>query len=262
MRKDRSMAAVVAVIGATAFIPLISAAAAQGLAVPRTTDGHPDLSGVWQVMNTANWNILPHAASADGPGGLGVVVGDELPYLPAALAKRDENYRNRLTLDADDTCFLPGVPRIMYEPYPFEIFQRSAAVTMAFEYGHVTRNIYMNTPHPEGPLEWRMGDSRGRWDGDTLAVDVVHFSDDTWFDRAGNHHSEALHVVERYTLMGADHLQYEATIEDPKVFSRPWKMSMMLYRHKEPNFRLLEYECYTFPDEAAGNLAPPTQRSR
>jgi hypothetical protein len=262
MRKGLSIAALAAVLVATAFIPRIIAAADQGPAMPRTPDGHADLSGVWQVMNTANWNILPHAASADGPGGLGVVAEGELPYLPAALTRRNENYRDRLTRDADDKCFLPGVPRIMYEPYPFEILSGPAVVTMVFEYGHVTRNIYMNTPHPEGPIQWRMGDSRGRWDGNTLAVDVIHFSDDTWFDRAGNHHSEALHVVERYTLMSADHLQYEATIDDPKVFSRPWKMGMIFYRHKEPNVRLLEYECYTFPDEAAGNLAPPTPGAR
>lgn len=262
MRKRPSIAALVVVIAAAASGLLIRPAAGQGQAVPRTADGKPDLSGVWQVMNTANWNILPHAASADGPAGLGVVAGDDLPYLPAARAKRDDNYRNRLSLDADYKCFLPGVPRIMYEPFPFEIFQRPAAVTMAFEYGHVTRNIYMNTPHPEGPIEWRTGDSRGRWDGDVLVVDVVHFSSETWFDRAGNHHSPALHVVERYTLMDPDHIRYEATIEDPAVFSRPWTMTMIFYRHKEPTFRLLEYECYTFPDEAAGNLAPPRPSSR
>jgi len=128
---------------------------------------------------------------------------------------------------------------------------------MFFEYEHAVRNVYLNTPHPPGPIEWWMGDSRGTWDGDTLVVDVVHFNNETWFDRVGNHHSEQLHVVERFTLLDADHINYEATIEDPKVFTRPWKMNMVVYRHKEPNFQLLEYECYTFDDEAAGNLAPP-----
>ncbi len=233
-----------------------------GRAAPRTADGKPDLSGIWQVMNTANWNILPHAASADGPGGLGVGDGDELPYLPSALPKKQENYRNRMTADTDLKCLLPGVPRVMYHPYPFQIFQTPTVVRMAFEYGHATRNIYMNTPHPEGSIEWRMGDSRGRWEGDTLVVDVIHFSGETWFDRAGNYHSPKMHVVERYTLLDPNHIQYEATIEDPNVFSRPWKMQMILYRHIEPNFQLLEYECLTFADEAAGNLAPPTQSSR
>ena len=231
-------------------------------AIPRTADGKPDFSGIWQAMNTAHWNILPHAASSDGPAGLGVVVGGELPYLPSALAKKNENYRNRMIGDTDVKCLLPGVPRVMYLPYPFQIFQTPTVLKMAFEYGHATRNIYMNSAHPEGPIEWRMGDSRGRWDGDTLVVDVVHLSGETWFDRAGNHHSADMHVVERYTMRGPDHIQYEATIEDPSVFSQPWKMQMILYRHVEPNFQLLEYECLTFLDEAAGNLAPPTESPR
>jgi hypothetical protein len=227
-------------------------------AIPRTADGKPDLSGVWAVMNTANWNILPHAASADTPAGIGVVVGGELPYLPSAVAKKQENYRTRMTADTDARCLLPGVPRVMYEPYPFEIFQTPGVLTMAFEYVHATRNIYMNSPHPKGPIEWWMGDSRGSWQGDTLVVDAVHFNGDTWFDRAGNYHSADMHVVERYTLLDRDHLQYEATVEDPTVFSRPWTLQMVLYRHIEEHFQLLEYDCIAFPDEAAGNLAPPT----
>jgi len=229
-------------------------------AIPRTADGKPDLSGIWRVMNAANVNVLPHAASADGPAGIGVVVGDELPYLPSALAIQQENYRTRMSTDTDARCLLPGVPRVMYEPYPFQIFQTPGVVRMAFEYVHATRNIYMNTPHPKGPIEWWMGDSRGSWQGDTLVVDAVHFNGDTWFDRAGNYHSPEMHVVERYTLLDPDHLQYDATIEDPKVFSRPWKMQMILYRHVEQHFQLLEYDCIAFPDEAAGNLAPPTEK--
>jgi hypothetical protein len=227
--------------------------------VPRAADGKPDFSGIWQVMSTANWNILPHAASKDGPAGMGVVEGGELPYQSWAVQKRDENYKNRLTADTDAKCFLPGVPRIMYEPFPFQISQTPAAVMMFFEYEHAVRNVFMNTAHPRGPIEWWMGDSRGTWDGDTLVVDVVHFNNETWFDRMGNHHSEQLHVVERYNFLDADHINYEATIEDLKVFTRPWKMHMVFYRHKEPNFQLLEYECYTFDDEAAGNLKPPTR---
>jgi hypothetical protein len=231
-------------------------------AIPRTADGKPDLSGIWAVMNTANWNILPHAASADGPGGRGLVIGDELPYLPTALPKVRENYRTRTTADTDVRCLLPGVPRVMYEPYPFEIFQTPDMVRMVFEYVHATRNIYMNSSHPKGPIEWWMGDSRGSWQGDTLVVDAIHFNGDTWFDRAGNYHSPDMHVVERYTLLDRDHLQYEATIEDAKVFSRPWRMRMVLYRHIEEHFQLLEYDCIAFADEAAGNLVPPTVVSR
>ena len=228
-------------------------------AIPRTADGKPDLSGSWGVMNTANWNILPHPASADGPGGTGVVVGDELPYLPSALAKKQENYRTRATADTDARCILPGVPRVMYEPYPFQIFQTPGVVSMAFEYLHATRNIYMNTPHPEGPIEWWMGDSRGSWQGDTLVVDARHFNGDTWFDRAGNYHSNQMKVTERYTPLDANRMQYEATIEDPKVFTRPWKISLVLYRRKEQNVRVLEYECYAYAEEEAarrGELGP------
>lgn len=253
--KTQIKLALLAAVGAAGAVALLS--------VPiGAADDKPDLSGIWQVVNTANWNILPHAASADGPGGLGVVVGGELPYLPSALSKRQENYRTRKTADTDARCLLPGVPRVMYEPYPFQIFQTPTVVRMAFEYVHATRNIYLNPQHPEGPIEWWMGDSRGRWEGNTLVVDVIHFTGETWFDRAGNYHSPQMHVVERYTLLDRDHMQYEATIEDPNVFSRPWKMQMILYRHTEPNFQLLEYDCIAFVDEAAGNLAPPRQSPR
>ena len=251
--------AVAAAIGAAGVTAVVLAAAvgtvgqprrsAQAGAVPRAADGKPDFSGMWQVMNTANWNILPHAASKDGPAGMGVVEGGELPYQPWAVQKRDENYKNRLTADTDARCFLPGVPRIMYEPFPFQISQTPAAVMMFFEYEHAVRNVFMNTAHPAGPIEWWMGDSRGRWDGDTLVVDVVHFNDETRFDRMGNHHSEQLHVVERYTFLDADHINYEATIEDRKVFTRPWKMNMVLYRRLEGDATLMDYRCLELAEE-------------
>jgi hypothetical protein len=138
-------------------------------------------------------------------------------------------------------------------PFPFQIFQTPTQVTIVYEYLHTVRNIYMNSPHPKGPIEFWMGDSRARWEGDTLVVDVVHFSDKTWFDRAGNFHSEALHVIERYTPIDRDRINYEVTIEDPKVFTRPWKMSMPLYRRAERNIQLLEFECHAYADEAGGN---------
>jgi len=221
--------------------------ASQSAGVPRTRDGKPDLSGIWQVLNAANDNLLSHSASKDGPAGLGVVEGDEIPYRPEALARKQENFANRATRDTESKCYLPGVPRITYMPFPFQIIQMPGVTTILYEYVHAIRSIYTNgSPHLRGPLDWWMGDSRGRWEGDTLVVDVVHFGQDTWFDRTGNHHSDALHVVERYSLMDADHINYEVTIEDPKVFTRPWKMRMVLYRHKEPNFQLLDYDCYAF----------------
>ena len=220
---------------------------AQAYTAARTPDGRPDLQGIWQALNTAVWDIQDHGASRLGvPAGQGVVEGNELPYLPSALARRRENFNNRTTEDPEAKCHMVGVPRIMYMPYPVQIFQTPQQVTIVSEYAHTVRNVRMDSSHPPVQIEWYMGDSRGRWDGDTLVVDVIHFTDQTRFDRSGNYHSEALHVVERYTPTGPDHLLYEATIEDPKVFSRPWKMSMTLYRHKEPGVRLLEYECYAF----------------
>ena len=235
------------IVFALVIVALVPASSrAQSRAVPRTADGKPDLSGIWQVMNTAAWDLLDHGAQKGVPAGQGVVEGNVLPYTPAALEKKKANFANRATADPETKCYLPGVPRITYMPFPFQIVQAPAQVTMLYEYAHAVRNVFMNTPHIEGQLYWWMGDARGRWEGDTLVVDVTDFNDETWFDRAGNFHSDALHVVERYTLVDADHINYEATIEDSKVFTRPWKMSMILNRHKEKNFRLLEYECFSF----------------
>jgi hypothetical protein len=226
------------------------AASAQARTLPRTPDGKPDLSGIWQVMNTASWDIQDHSAQKGVPAGQGVVEGNDIPYLPAAAAKKQQNFANRATADVLSKCYLPGVPRITYLPFPFQILQTPTAVEIFYEYTHAVRQIYVDgSPHPPGHIDWWMGDSRGRWEGDTLVVDVVDFNDETWFDRAGNFHSDALHVVERYTLADRDHIDYEVTIEDPKVFTRPWKMRMPLYRHTEKNFQLLEYECHTFDDE-------------
>jgi hypothetical protein len=221
--------------------------AAQPYSPPRTPDGRPDLQGIWQVNNTAAWDIQDHPARLGVPAGQGVVEGNEIPYQPWALAKKQENFKNRATADPETKCYLPGVPRVTYMPFPFQIVQTPDKLTILYEYIHTIRYIYTNgTPHPPGHIDWWMGDSRGRWEGDTLVVDSIHFDEQTWFDRAGNFHSDALHVIERYTRTSPDHINYEVTIEDPKVFTRPWKMSMPLYRHVERNFELLEYECYAY----------------
>ena len=240
-------AAVGLLIGAVGVLVLATDAAAQ--AMPRTPDGKPDRSGIWHVVNSAAWNILPHSAEPGVPAGLGVVEGNEIPYRPEAAAKQRENHANRAKLDPETKCWLPGVPRATYMGFPFQIVQTATQVSILYEYAHTLRNIFMNSPHPRGPIEFWMGDSRGTWEGDTLVVDVVHFNDQTWFDRAGNHHSEQLHVVERYTPIDRDHINYEVTIEDPKIFTRSWKMSMPLYRRLDRNMQLLEYECAAF-DEA------------
>ena len=209
-------------------------------------DGRPDLRGIWQAVNSAAWNIEDHSAELGIPAGQGVIEETQLPYLADAIARREENYRNRLTEDPEAKCFMVGVPRITYMPYPFQIMQTANQVTILYEYIHTFRNIYINSEHPPGPIQWWMGDSRAHWEGDTFVVDVVHFTDQTWFDRSGNYHSADLHVTERYTLSGPDHILYEATIEDPQVFSRPWTLSMPLYRRKEENAQILEYECYAY----------------
>jgi hypothetical protein len=231
-------------------VPAIPAAA-QAPAAARTSDGKPSLQGIWQVLNTAAWDIQDHAARLGAPAGQGIVDGNEIPYQPAALAKKRANFENRATADPETKGYLPGVPRIMYMPFPFQIFQTPDEIVMVFEYDRGIRNIFTNgTPHPRGPLNWWMGDSRGHWEGNTLVVDVVYFTDQTWFDRAGNFHTDALHLVERFTPAGPDHINYEVTVEDPNVFTRPWTMRTVFYRRKEPNVRVLEYDPGRLMDQA------------
>src|SRR5438477_1381798 len=216
---------------------------ASGYNGPRTPDRKPDLNGIWQVLGTAHWNIEAHSASEGVPAGSSVVDGGTLPYQPWALAKRNENFKSRLTADPLRKCFMPGVPRAMYLPLPFEITQTPKHILLAYEFAHATRTIFLDgTPHLED-LDFWMGDARGKWEGDTLVVDTVSLGDKTWFDEAGNFHSDALKLVERFTPMDATHINYEATIDDAKVFTRPWKLSMIIYRRLETNLELLDYEC-------------------
>ena len=233
-----------------ALVVLMPLASAQDYVVPRTADGQPDLQGVWQAVNTAVWNIQDHSAEYGVPAGQGVVVGNRLPYQPWAQERRQQNRENRHSLDTEANCKMVGVPRITYMPYPFQIIQSPGQIVMIYEWVHSIRNIFMTGEHPEGPIQWYMGDSRGHWDGDTLVVDVVHFTDETWFDRSGNFHGESLHVVERYTPVGPDHLMYEVTVSDPEVFTEPWQMRMPLYRRLEDDIRVLEYECYVLAEDA------------
>jgi len=227
-----------------------TSAGAQTPALSRTPDGKPNLQGIWQVLNTAAWDLQDHSARLGVPAGQAVVEGNDIPYQPWAVKQKQENFASRATADPETQGYLPGVPRIMYMPFSFQIFQTPTHVAMTFEYAQSVRIIHTNgTPHPRGPINWWLGDSRGRWEDDTLVVDVVHFTNQTWLDRAGNFHSDELHLVERYTMAGPDHINYEVTIEDPRVFTRPWKMSMLLYRRKEPNVRLLDYVPALLMDE-------------
>ena len=259
------------IIAALVFFAL-SAQAAEYKA-PRGPGGvHPDLNGIWQALNTANYDIEMHTAShsmqlregphgplptvktmylgavASVPPGLGVVVDGTIPYTPEALAKKQENKANWIDRDPEVKCFLPGIPRATYMPQPFQIFQSADSVFMAYQYAGAVREVYMEDPG-EAPVDSWMGWSAGRWEGDTLVVEVTGQYDSTWFDRAGNHHSDKMKVTERYTPMSPYHLQYEATIEDPETFTEPWTISMPLYRRMEDNAQLMEFRCVEFVEE-------------
>lgn len=265
-----SAAAATAAMMALLVAP-VSGQQAPAYRAPRAADGHPDLNGIWQAMNEANWDIEMHMArpalqtrpgpygpvpappvlamGAAGavPPGVGVVEG-ELPYKPDALAQRNKNRESWTTLDPEVKCYLPGVPRATYMPQPFQIFQSNSAIFFAYQYAGAVRNIYLKDPGP-APVDSWMGQSVGKWEGDTLVIDVTGMNDQSWFDRSGNFHSEKLHVVERYTRTAPDVIMYEATIEDPNVFTRPWKMSMPLYRRLDKGMQLMDFKCVEFVEE-------------
>lgn len=230
-----------------------------------TLHNTPNISGVWQSFTTANWNILSHPVQAGpfaeqsgawgaGRAGFGIVEGNELPYQEWAVSEQQRNHENRTVVTAanDPTrfdtgdpellCFRAGVPRANYMPYPFQIFQTPEQILIVYEYKGAYRTIYMNEERPALDASW-MGTSNGHWEGNTLVVDVKGFNEHTWFDREGNFASDELHVVERWTPLSPYHMKYEATIEDPNVFTRPWKMSFILYKHVEENAELKEFNC-------------------
>jgi hypothetical protein len=251
---------IAAAVGVLAIV-LVSAGQAPTTAAyraPRTADGKPDLSGIWQAVHTAHWDLQDHSARQGPvvglgaafsiPAGKGVVEGNEIPYQPWAAEKKKENAANWLKLDPEITCKMPGVPRATYMPYPLQIVQTPTHVLIAYEFAGASRMIPLKAIG-EPPVDQWMGWSSGQWQGETLVVDVTGLTANTWLDRAGNFHSEAMHVVERYTRVSPDVLQYEATIEDSKVFTRPWKIRMPLYRRLDPNVELLEYKCVEFAEE-------------
>jgi hypothetical protein len=219
--------------------------------LPRTADGKPDLQGIWQAESSAGADLQDHAASLNMIAGRSVVAGGQIPYQPAAAKQRAENFKNRQTADPFSKCYIPGVPRVMYLDFPFQIFQTPKLIAMAFEWELDYRMIYTDgSPHPADADFW-MGDSRGHWDGDTLVVDVANNNDKTWLDMAGDFHSGALHVVERYRMTDHDTIQYEATIEDPKVFTKAWTINIPLHRRTD-RARLFEYVCEAELEETNG----------
>jgi hypothetical protein len=272
-----TVAVAAASVGAVISATITKTSGQAPITRPATVAGKPNFSGIWQANNEANWDLQAHAArpaavtqegvypyeyarvpaapvlalGAAGavPGSLGVVQGDgEIPYKPEALAKKKDNAEHWIDRDPELKCYLPGIPRAMYMPYPFQVVQSANKIQMAFAFSTAARTIHLD--EVEGPPDLTyMGHSVGHWDSDTLVVDVTEFNGKNWFDRAGNYHSEALHLTERFTPISKDAIQYEATIEDPNVFTRPWKIAMPLYRRLEPNAQLLEYRCMEFAEE-------------
>jgi hypothetical protein len=252
-------------------------AAGQAGRAARTADGKPDFSGIWQALNEAQWDLEAHGAragivtqpgiypydyarvpaapvlalgAAGGvPASQGVVEGDgKIPYKPEAAAIKKENSENWIDRDPELKCYLPGVPRAMYMPYPFQIFQSTNKIQMLFEFTNGSRIVHLDKVEGS-PADTYMGHSVGRWEGDALVVNSNSFHGKNWLDRAGNFHSDALRLTERFTLMSSDAIRYEVTIDDPQTFTRPWKISMPLYRRLEPNKQLLEYRCTDFVEE-------------
>lgn len=231
-----------------AALPM-SAATAADARIPRL-NGKPDFSGIWQTTSAADFDLEPHSGRKDAPPGAGIVVGNVIPYLPAALEQKRKNFAARAADDPRLRCWTLGTPRGIYYPEPFQILQRAQDLTVIFEFGHSVRTINTNgTEHPAEKNQFWLGDSRAHWDGDTLVVDVTDFEDETWLDRAGDFHSENMHVVERWKLLDANTIDYQATIEDPNLFSRPWDIEVILYRHREKDFQLIENYCFTLDND-------------
>ncbi len=239
------------------LLSLSSLTAAQD--IPRTADGRPDFNGIWQAINTANWDVEPHAASfgplvAAGaigaiPAGLGIVEGNEIPYTPEARAQQQENKSDWLANDPLVKCYMPGIPRANYLPFPFQIVQSTDHIIFAYEFASASRIVYVDQPDFEAPILSWMGHNLARYEGDTLVIEVTDQVPETWLDHAGNHHTDALRVTERYTHVGPNVIQYEATLEDPNVYTRPWKVSYPLYRRLDDNMQLLEFKCVEFTEE-------------
>ena len=230
---------------------------AKGYTAPRAGDGKADLQGIWEAWNTAAENLEAHNAATGIRAGKSFVVDPAdgmIPYTPAGRKKQLENFNKREQLDTMGKCYMTGVPRFTYIHFPFQIFQTPKYIQFISEYAHMVRTIYMEKQTHYGDLEFWNGDSRGRWEGDTLVVDVADFNDQTWFDASGNHHSTALKVVERYTRTGNDVMQYEATMTDPQTFTRPWTIRMDLHRNTDQYPTLLEYECHSYFEDDAIRL--------
>lgn len=236
--------------------------------IPRTPLGKPNLSGIWQTNNEAHWDLEPHEARVGPlveagahlavPPGLGVVEGGRIPYKPEMRERQQQNEANWLERDPATKCYLPGVPRATYQPYPFQIFQAPDVTLFTYQFAGADRLVYMNEDSESQVDSW-MGHNTAEWDGDTLVIETTGQIADTWFDRSGNFHSGwQMTVEERYTMVDENTIHYEATIDDPVTFEEPWTISMPIYRRQEPNMQLLEFKCVEFVEELMyGHLRAP-----
>lgn len=244
------------------LLVLLGDVMAQERARAELVGGKPNLNGIWQAANTAYWNLEGHSAEALDdfwqlgaiaaiPAGRSVVVGGEIPYLPEALEQRDKNRAGWPQQDPEAKCYMPGIPRATYLPHPFQIVQGEGdIITFIYSFANANRPVYMNEDeHEIAPIDLWMGRSNGTWDGDTLVIEVNSNIDQTWLDRAGNHHSYAMVVTERYSLISENIMQYEATIDDPMTFARPWTIQMPLYRNIEDDAQLYEFNCVEYAEE-------------
>ena len=229
---------------------------------PATIGGHPNINGVWQALSGAEFGLEPHSAQtapapqteremgaiAAIPASLGVVEGGMIPYLADAKKVRDENAKAGPMKDPEANCYLPGIPRATYVTnMPFQIIQGGGDILMAYEYDSANRVIAMG-PVGIPPIDTWMGTSYGKWEGNTLVVTTLAQNGETWLDRTGDYLTNSATVTERFTLKDKDHMNYEVEIQDPAVYSRPWKISMPLYRRVEPNAQILEFKCVPFAE--------------
>ena len=241
------------------LLPGSSIMAAEADAIPRLANGDPDFNGLWQALGNSHWNIEPSAADfpplpelgafGASPASTGIVVGGEIPYTEEARAQQQANKADWLAQDPVVKCYMPGIPRANYMPFPFQIVQSPEHTIFAYEFASASRIVYMNQPDFEAPIYSWMGHSLGRLEGDTLVIEVTDQVPDTWFDHAGNHHTEDLRVTERYTHVGPNVLMYEATLEDGNTYTRPWTIRFPLYRRLDDNAQLLEFKCVEFTEE-------------
>ncbi len=247
-------------LGLLFFLIITSYPVSASEKIPRLANGKPDFSGIWQTTSAADYGLEPHNSRKDAPPGAGIVEGNIIPYLPAALAQRDKNFAARNELDPALKGWTLGIPRGIYYPEPFQIFQRARDIHIIFQFGHSIRTIHTNnTQHPDDGYDLLLGDSRARWEKDTLVVDTINFTDNTWLDRAGNFHSSSLHVIEYWKFLDANTIAYKATLEDPNVYSHPWTLNIILHRHREENFQLIEDYRFTLDFD---DIYPPKRDAK